>query len=194
MSPPDGASRTVPDGTVNVTTRVAGSQAVIVTVVTRRCATVPPGSAPGVGLAIGGSSRSLSGVPGRVRGDTHLIVVHRAHDVAGLDLVEALDRRRDVERRDGAIFPADGDRAGGGVDGLHRSAKRDLFAIRCGLCARKSRGQNQRQEHPQSRLDVVQHGKTPYRRPLTKARLDGRLRSSRLWKSQNCCGTVYSER
>ena len=74
-----------------------------------------------------------------MRGDGHLVVVHRAHDVTDQDLIEAPDRLRDVERDDVSRFPADCDRPGSGVDGLHRSAKRDLLAIRCGLRARKGR-------------------------------------------------------
>jgi hypothetical protein len=74
-----------------------------------------------------------------VRADAYLVVVDGAHDVADFNLIEAPDRLRDVERDDVTPFSADCDRPGGGVDGLHRSANRDLLASLCGLRARRCR-------------------------------------------------------
>ena len=47
----------------------------------------------------------IVGRAGRVQRDAHLVVVHRADDVADFDLVEALDRLRDVECGDVSASP-----------------------------------------------------------------------------------------
>ena len=52
-----------PFGPRNVTTRVAGSQPVMVTVVMRCGATNPPAGVPGAGVTVAGSARSTAGSP-----------------------------------------------------------------------------------------------------------------------------------
>ena len=136
---------------------------------------------------VGSSTRSLTGAPAGCAADAHLVVVVlRAHDVADFDLVEAHDRQRDVQRDDVSRIPTDCDLSG-------RWASRACTVPRSVICSRvwvacalaKVADRIKDEKHPQCTLDVVQHGKTPYRAPITKARLEGRLRASQLWKGEN---------